>query len=530
MAAHVAIVRARMAHHPHDPDLIAAATATLLDVALEPIVEMVLTHHDGVYEARAIDGFVRFARQPTDRGWAFEVKETEGRNPIGDQAVDRFAGLESELANRFPPRRDNAYPHAYEQISQLFDATHAPDLCVIHTAAHNWEDHGGHRGEHGSLAVVQARAPFIAAGKGVRNLGMVDRAARLVDVAPTICTLLGTAPVSGRSLNGTVHDDMLLARQDGEALVDLLDPLERPSHVVAFLLDGANPNVLYAMAARGEAPNVARLMEMGSTLRFGAMAGLPTVTLANHTSNLTGAYPGHHQVLHNAWYDRHGAQQVITNSPLHWPTAMQWLADGTETIHSAVHRTWADAFSASINEPCDVAADYSTFDFFRRGEIPPIPQSPEGLPHVTERFVRPIKEYGWASVVDHLAVEQAVGIWEGHYRDVTYPAPRFMWVNFTLTDTAFHAGGPHSDVGAAAVRDTDARIGDILAAVERAGAFDDTAFLLVADHGMEETDPEVTGDWDVALRDAEIPFRDEGYGFVYLGADVLTGGLDSRSY
>ena len=34
------------------------------------------------------------------------------------------------------------------------------------------------------------------------------------------------------------------------------------------------------------------------------MAGLPTVTLANHTSILTGRLPGHHGILHNAWFDR----------------------------------------------------------------------------------------------------------------------------------------------------------------------------------------------------------------------------------
>ena len=39
--------------------------------------------------------------------------------------------------------------------------------------------------------------------------------------------------------------------------------------------------------------------------------------------------------------------------------------------------------------------------------------------------------------------------------------------------------------------------------------FDDTAFMLVADHGMEETDPACTGDWDVALRAAglDVPRR-----------------------
>ena len=49
-----------------------------------------------------------------------------------------------------------------------------------------------------------------------------------------------------------------------------------------------------------------------------------------------------------------------------------------------------------------------------------------------------------------------------------------------------------------------------------AGTFDDTAFVLVADHGMQETDPSVRGDWDVDLRAAGIGFRDEGYGFLYL--------------
>ena len=66
------------------------------------------------------------------------------------------------------------------------------------------------------------------------------------------------------------------------------------------------------------------------------------------------------------------------------------------------------------------------------------------------------------------------------------------------------------------VRDTDARLGEVLAAVERSGAWDETAFFLVADHGMEETDPSVTGDWGVALKAAGVEHRDEGYGFVYL--------------
>ena len=44
----------------------------------------------------------------------------------------------------------------------------------------------------------------------------------------------------------------------------------------------------------GGAPNVARLIAMGTAFAHGAIASLPTVTLANHTAILTGRHPGHH--------------------------------------------------------------------------------------------------------------------------------------------------------------------------------------------------------------------------------------------
>ena len=294
---------------------------------------------------------------------------------------------------------------------------------------------------------MQARAPFVIAGKGVRNDGLVARSARLVDVAPTVLHLLGAAPHA---------DGTYLTGQDGEVRLDVLDVESgRPKHVIGFLFDGTNPNVLYDMAARGEAPNVARLMAMGTAYQHGAMASLPTITLANHTSIITGRHPGHHGILNNAWYDRAQGKQIITNSSATWPWAMDTVTPGTESIHSAVRRTWPDAFTASCNEPCDIDAHYSTFDFFRRGDVPPIPTDPVGLPHTTERFVRPSKDYSWSSIVDHMCVEQAVGILSGSYRDETYPLPRFMWVNFTLTDTAMHEGGPHSEIAAA----SDSRLG-----------------------------------------------------------------------
>jgi len=494
---------------PHEIPDAARATAEaaldiLCDAALDPIVDMVCTHRDGRYEARTHDGSVSFRRTAD----GYERLGVTGADPLADQSTDGASPLDVERKKPSPHRSENAYPFAFDHIAQLFDSPAAPDLCVLHSAAHNWEDQGGHLGEHGSLGLVQARAPFVIGGKGVRHLGLVPRAARLVDVAPTVAALLGCAPLA----EGTY-----LRAQDGRALDDIIDANDRPSHVIGALFDGTNANVLYDMAARGEAPNVARLIDMGVAFEHGAIASLPTVTLANHTTILTGTHPGHHGILNNAWFDRATGEQIITNSQSTWPWCMQHLSPGTETIHEAIARTFPGSFTASCNEPCDRGATYSTFDFFRDGDVPPIPRDPFGLPHTTERFVRPSKDYSWSSVVDHMGVDQALGILGGRYRDAEYPLPKFMWCNFTLTDAAMHEGGPYSEMAAASVRDSDARLGEIINAAERAGIADDCAFLLVADHGMQENDRGCQGDWDVTLRAAGIDVRDEAYGFLYFG-------------
>src|SRR5690606_25523678 len=176
------------------------AVATLVDPSLASIVEMVLTRRDGAYEAHAVDGSVRFRRHDPAaardgspgpaRDWSFTVDAVTGRDPLGDRATDRFAGLDAELAARFPERAANAYPFAFEQVAQLFDHPHAPDLCVVHTASHHWAEQGGHIGEHGSLGAVQSRAPFLISGPGARSDGLVaGPVAQMVDIAPTVLAL-----------------------------------------------------------------------------------------------------------------------------------------------------------------------------------------------------------------------------------------------------------------------------------------------------------------------------------------------------
>jgi len=131
--------------------------------------------------------------------------------------------------------------------------------------------------------VVQARAPWVIAGKGVANLGVVPRAARLVDVAPTVASLLGCAPRS---------DGRYLSRQDGVVRDDVLDPAERPRHVVGFLFDGGPIPTCSTRWPRGpRRPNCGSADRDGHRVRARRDGRAPTVTLANHTSILTARTP-----------------------------------------------------------------------------------------------------------------------------------------------------------------------------------------------------------------------------------------------
>ena len=489
---------------PARPEVRDEAVDVLTAPDLDPIVDMVAwSPGPDLYEVASADGRVRFRREADIGRPEYVVESVKGSNPLARRDPAALSSLDEQLRQPHPHRRHNSYPHGYEQFAQLFDHRSAPDLCVVHTASHYWPEAGGHLGEHGSPGVVQARAPFVASGAGIGRLGPVDGSCRLVDVAPTVLALLGASSQGAPS------------RSDGRARTEITDGV-RPRHVIGLLFDGTNASVLYDHALTGRAPNVGRLMAEGLWYRHGAMASLPTVTLANHTTILTGLHPGHHGILHNAWMDRAKGEQVVTNSPLTWPTSMQWLSPGVETIFESIRTGLPEAVTAAINEPCETGADYSTFDLVRRGETLDRQPIPDVLPDATQRFVRPLKTYRWSSRVDHTAVEQFRGLWSGSYRGRAWPVPTFTWVNFTLTDAAFHEGGPYSEIASASLADTDARLGRLIDAVERSGRYDETAWVLVADHGMSLTDPGVRGDWDEALRAKGLDVRDEGYGFVYL--------------
>jgi predicted AlkP superfamily pyrophosphatase or phosphodiesterase len=123
-----------------------------------------------------------------------------------------------------------------------------------------------------------------------------------------------------------------------------------------------------------------------------------------------------------------------------------------------------------------------------------------------------VKEFRNASIYDAHSRNEALHVWRGEFGAL----PRYSWFTFNLTDACGHAGGPHSEILHAAIRDTDARMRDVLAEIEFAGKLDRTAVIVLADHGMQRFAVAEPFDLAGALRDAGIDAILSDDQYVYL--------------
>ncbi len=478
--------------------------AVLTRPDLAGIVDLVAWVEGGWLHVANADGASRLSL--TDPSGPWEV--LRGRDPVAVQ--DPMHGVPLSLARKdpSPPNDRNSYPFAGARLASVFaDPARSPDVVVVHSAAHHWPRRGGHLGEHGSLDAGQSRAPLLLSGAGVRRRGLLARSARVIDVAPTLAYL------AGASMTGADGLDV-----DGRALADLCVPGAR--HVVGLLWDGVNCNDLLNMAGDGELPAIARLLARGAALTGGAVAEFPSVTLTNHTCALTGVGPGRHGILNNVYFDRETGRRIVANDAATWHVACEQLRPGVRTVFEAIAASRPGVSTACVNEPIDRGATYSTFGVVRAmnstdgaGGLGQHLPSASDDPHATQEWVAADPDYAWSTQVDALGLAQVSQLWGEEAEP-----PAFTWWNTTVTDTGHHGGGPYSPQARASMVDADRRLGVFLDLLEARGLADDTAILLTADHGSEGANPACTGDWDEALRAAGIPFRDEAYGFLYLGA------------
>ncbi len=491
-----------------DPDARQRMVEALCAPELAPIVDLVVwVEDDEPFGANHL-GTVRFR-------YGGPAELVSGTNPIGSEDPLAFLPYDAELANPSPRiSTQNAYPLAWQRLRSFFaDPDRSPDLAIVHTPRHFFPDEGGHVGEHGSLDVIQSRAPLILSGAGIPQRGYVDAHARLVDVGPTLAFLAGVPAMDLVDADGRALD--------GRVLREHLEPGGTRRHVIGMLWDGAHCGDLLHLAQTGELPGVARLIEHGLALRGGAVAEFPSITLTNHTSILTGTGPGRHGVMGNVYYDRATGERVVPNDQSTWHRSADWLRPAARTIFEMVakHSPAGDGAirTASIDEAIDRGADYATMALIRSSGQSGADALDDSLPDAaTSAYLRnpaflDDAYFRWGVRVDDLGLTQMLDLF------ATGSAPPLLtWWASVVTDCGHHGGGPRSEMARDALRQSDARLVTFLDHLDASQLTDQVTFLLTADHGFEGSDPEVTGSWRAALDAVGVPYRDEGPGLVYL--------------
>ncbi len=479
-----------------DPHQYDSGDSTILALLLESpaadYTDLAITWRADAYEVWSRRGMIRFKRFADDHGaLSFEVIEQIGENPIANQDPFIVSTIDEELdasarsgnptddPNRayFEPRAIS-HPYAYERIAQLFDSPRAPDLIVSPKAY----AYGIQPGQHGALDVVQCRAPLVFSGPGVRR-GMFKLNARQVDVAPTIARLAGLPKIAGLDASGSPAE-VYLKRQDGRPLDEIIDETaERPRRVYMILLDGLSHSELRHQLDnnRGAIPNLAGLIERGAMLSHGSIVNFPSITWPSHSTILTGAWCGHHDVVNPTFHLREHRETVPIQGNVY--EGERYLSPDVETLYEAFKRAGGErTITASIHEPQGRGADHAVFE--RR-----IVGDKARLKALTAEMASDVSPR-WAA--DNMPGDDARGD-RRHPRDGASDQPvralrrRCAGVRRTRVRDHRRRGhdyGPHHEGMREALYRTDKRIGAVLELFRARGLLDSTLFVVTSDHGM----------------------------------------------
>ena len=208
----------------------------------------------------------------------------------------------------------------------------------------------------------------------------------------------------------------------------------------------------------------------------------PASTYPAHSTLMTGAYPAKHGVFSNH------PLRAITDGIPHWPTEYTWVY--AEDIFAAAKR--AGCTTASVFWPITANnpnVDYIINEYFfyypKEGDRVEEVFAAQGANEEALKAVRenirhfPREVAGMAPVADRFD-DFLMGCACSLIRNVQ---PDVILVHNCLLDGYRHKKGVFSDIIPQGLDKTDQWLGDVIAAMEDAGVYEDTNFIILSDHG-----------------------------------------------
>ncbi|MGV3578506.1 alkaline phosphatase family protein [Brevundimonas sp.] len=222
-----------------------------------------------------------------------------------------------------------------------------------------------------------------------------------------------------------------------------VDPM-RPVTILVSI-DGFRPDYL----ERGVTPTLSALAAEGATASM--RPSFPSVTFPNHYTLVTGKHPDHHGIVGNSFNDPDLGRFTMASKESAW-----W--DQAEPIWITAEK--AGLLTGTMFWP----GSETTIDGMRPFYFRPFDQSVTGEDRVSQVLA-------WLDSPGNLR-------------------PDLITLYFDTVDTAGHRHGPDGAETTAAVAAVDRHLAGLVQGLKDRDLYDQTTFVIVADHGMAATAPE----------------------------------------
>lgn len=215
---------------------------------------------------------------------------------------------------------------------------------------------------------------------------------------------------------------------------------EMPKTVIVLGLDGFSVEGFNT----AKHPNLDRLLKDG-VLSLNTRSVMPSVTLPNWTSHLTGSGPEQHGVHGNDWtIDKHPLPPMEQDNEGYYPSIFKLLKEQIPNVKTAYYYNWANLINPINRRYLDEV------NFLENDEY-------------AENY----------KMAESFAIK--------HKDD-----PTLIFLYSVHTDHAGHTHKWMSPEYITALEEADIKIGELIDGLKEAGVYNDTHFFLITDHGGVE--------------------------------------------
>lgn len=214
-------------------------------------------------------------------------------------------------------------------------------------------------------------------------------------------------------------------------------------------IDGLRPTDITPQAM----PHLSRLADSGVRAREGMRPSYPSLTFPNHYTLVTGLRPDRHGITHNSMWDRDLGEFRLSNR--------EAVGDGRWWGGEPV---WIGARKAGLR----------TATLYWPG---------------SEAEIGGMRPDRWQPYDEKTSDAWRADTVAGWLLEPASQRPDFATLYFDRVDKVSHYHGPSSSEADSARRETDAAIGQLVAALESRGELGHINIVIVSDHGFAEVPP-----------------------------------------